>query len=71
MDCIDHRLLLKTDRFNLTQDDPETAAELLHVSQLVVFHLLFKALLLHDDIDELLLTVDTNAKLRINVLLAL
>jgi len=67
---VDGRLLFVADRFNLTENNPEAAAQLLHVSQLVVLHLLLEPLLLHDDVDELLLAVDADTQLRVNAVLA-
>ena len=60
MNSVYQSLLILTDGLDLPQNNPKTAAKLFHVSQLVDLHPFLKALLLHDDVDELLLTVDAD-----------
>jgi len=66
---VDQGLLILADRLHLTKNNAKTAAQLFHVTQLVKLHALLESLLLHDDVDELLLTVDANAELRVDILL--
>lgn len=69
VDGVNQSLLVVANVLHLAEDDPENAAQLLHVSQLVLLQLFVEALLLHHDVDELLLAVDANAQLGIDVLL--
>ena len=60
MNRVDQSLLILADGLDLPQNNSKTAAQLFHVSQLVDLHPFLKALLLHDDVNELLLTVDAD-----------
>ena len=62
LNCVEQDFLFVAHRLGLSQDDPETRAQLFHVPQLEKFEAVVETLLLHDYVDELLLAVDANRK---------
>ena len=60
LNCVEQDFLFVAHRLGLSQDDPETRAQLFHVPQLEKFEAVVETLLLHDYVDELLLAVDAN-----------